>query len=125
MTTTESSTTESSTTESVVGAHLQAFLQQQGIAAMLTDYAEGARLITEARIYQGKQEIHEFFTEFIAALPAGALDRFELISMRVDGNIAFITWRVGIDIPLGTDTFIVSDGQIVAQTYAMHAGSTH
>jgi hypothetical protein len=41
--------------------------------------------------------------------------------MQVDGNIAYITWQVGSDIPLGTDTFVVDDGKIVFQTFAMHA----
>ena len=41
--------------------------------------------------------------------------------MRVHGNIAYITWSVGSDIPLGTDTFVVENGRIVAQSFAMYA----
>jgi len=29
--------------------------------------------------------------------------------------------RVGNDIPLGTDTFVVDNGKIVSQTFAMYA----
>jgi hypothetical protein len=36
-------------------------------------------------------------------------------------SIAYITWSVGDDIPLGTDTFVVEDGKIVSQTFAMYA----
>ena len=50
-----------------------------------------------------------------------AVDRFELKSLRVQGNIAFITWSVGSEIPLGTDTFVVDNGKIVSQTFAMYA----
>ncbi len=114
---------DSAVTESVVNTHLQAFLEGKGIADILTDFAEDARLLTEARIYRGKEEIHDFFIDFIGSLPANALDQFSLGSMRVDGGIAFITWRVGSDIPLGTDTFVVSDGKIVAHTFAMHAAA--
>jgi hypothetical protein len=53
--------------------------------------------------------------------PPGAIDRFSLRSQRVDGNIAFITWSVGSGIPLGTDTFVVNNGKIVSQTFAMYA----
>jgi len=35
--------------------------------------------------------------------------------------MAFITWSVAGAIPLGTDTFVVEDGRIVSQTFAMHA----
>lgn len=37
------------------------------------------------------------------------------------GNVAFITWDVGDDIPLGTDTFVVADGKLVSQTFALYA----
>ena len=108
-------------TDAVVHAHLQAFLKQRGIAAIVNDYDESARFHTEAAVYEGKKEIGGFFAEFLAALPEGAIDRFSLRTLRVDGNIAFITWSVGSEIPLGTDTFVVEDGKIISQTYAMYA----
>ena len=113
--------TESSVTETVVRNHLQAFLKQKGITAILKDYDEHARLLSEAKVYQGKQEIHSFFVDFIGSLPAGAYDVFSLSSLRVDGNIVYITWSIGSDVPLGTDTFIVDQGKIVSQTFAMYA----
>lgn len=113
--------TETSVTEAVVRNHLQAFLEQQGIPAILNDYAEDARFISETTIYRGKGEINGFFTEFIGSLPPGAIDHFALRSMQIDGDLAFVSWRVDDDIPLGADTFLVLDGKIVAQTFAMHA----
>ncbi len=113
--------TESAVTESVVRNHLQAFLEQKGIAAIVDDYDENARFYSEAKTYQGKQEIHGFFVDFIDTLPIGAIENFSLRCMRVGGNVAYITWSVGRDIPLGTDTFVVQDGKIVSQTFAMHA----
>jgi ketosteroid isomerase-like protein len=109
-----------SATETVVRHHLDALLEQKGVAAIVRDYAADARFITEDRTYRGKQEIHEFFDGFIATLPAGAIERFALRSLRVDRDLAYITWCVSEDIPLGTDTFVVDDGEIVAQTFAMH-----
>ena len=70
--------TETSVTETVVRNHLQTFLEQRGIAAILADYDENARLYTEAKLYQGKPEIHGFFTDFIGSLPEGAIDHFAL-----------------------------------------------
>ena len=91
----------------------------------MNDYDENARFYSEAKIYQGKQEIHGFFSNFIDSLPAGAIDRFSLRSLQVDGNIAYITWSVGTDIPMGTDTFVVGNGKIVSQTFAMYAVPAH
>lgn len=113
--------TESSATEAVVRKHLQAFLEQEGVDSIVKDYDDAARFHTETKMYDGKQEIHGFFVDFIEGLPAGAVDRFELKSLRVQGNIAFITWSVGSEIPLGTDTFVVDNGKIVSQTFAMYA----
>lgn len=65
-------------TEAVVRHHLRAFLEQQGVAAIVSDYDDHARFLTEARVYRGRGEIHGFFTDFLASLPPGALDRFTL-----------------------------------------------
>ena len=105
----------------VVQAHLKAFKEKLGVAAILEDYHEDACFITESRIYRGKAEIREFFTAFLAALPPGAVEAFSLRSMQVEGDVAYITWSVGDSIPLGTDTFVVDDGRISSQSFAMHA----
>ena len=110
-------------TETVVRNHLEAFLEQRGTAAMVDDYDDDARLLTEGRVYRGKREIGGFFDDFLASLPAGALDRFTLRSLRVDGGVALITWHVGRDISLGTDTFVVDRGKIVSQAFAMSAAA--
>jgi ketosteroid isomerase-like protein len=112
---------ESSVTEAVVRNHLQAFLEQQGVDSIVKDYHEAALFYSEAKIYHGKQEVQGFFTDFIDSLPPGGIGRFELRSLQVEGNVAYITWRIGHEIPLGTDTFVVDRGKIVSQTFAMHA----
>ena len=107
-------------TEAIVRNHLQAFVEQKGIDAILSDYADNARFHSEVKTYQGKQEIGDFFASFIASLPAGATDRFSLRTLRVDGELAYITWSAGREIPLGTDTFVVRNGKIVSQTFAAY-----
>ena len=105
--------------------HLATFLEQKGIPAIVADYGADARLHTAARVYAGPTEIGDFFTGFIAvACLRTATSDSRSDSLRVDGELAFITWSIGDDVPLGTDTFVVRDGRIVAQTVAMHAGSS-
>ena len=62
-----------SDTESVVRNHLQAFLEQKGIAAILSDYDDDARFLSEGRTYHGRREIGDFFEAFIASLPPQAI----------------------------------------------------
>lgn len=109
--------------EGVVRKHLHTFLQGLGADAIVSDYDAEARLLTEDNVFTGRAEIRRFFSQFLHALPPGAADRFKLRSLRVDGTIAFITWSVEGDISLGTDTFVVQDGRIVSQTFAMQAVS--
>ena len=108
-------------TETIVRHHLQAFVEQQGLDAILNDYADDACFLSEGRAYCGKPAIREFFEAFIAALPAQAIARFTLRSLRVQGDVAYITWSAGPELPLGNDTFVVRKGRIVAQTFAMAA----
>jgi ketosteroid isomerase-like protein len=110
---------ETSTTEIVVRNHLEAFIEQKGVDAIVSDYDDDARFLTEDRVYRGKQEIRGFFRDFLASLPVGAIDHFALRALRVHRTVAYITWCVGSDISLGTDTFVVEYGKIVAQTFAM------
>ena len=112
---------QSAATETVVRNHLQSFLEQKGVPAIVADYDDDARFHSEDRVYRGKHEIHEFFAAFIAALPTGAIERFALRTLRIEGKLAYITWSAGAEIPLGTDTFIVDNGKIVSQTFAMYA----
>ena len=107
------------TTEAVIRNHLHAFVAQRGVDAIVSDYHDDARLYTEARIYEGKEAIRGFFVDFIASLPEGVVNRFLLKALHVDRDLAFITWNAGADVPLGTDTFLVRDGRIVSQTFAM------
>lgn len=110
-----------STTETVVRHHLQAFLEQQGLDAILKDYADDACVLGEERSYCGKPAIREFLEAFMAGLPADAIDRFTLRSLRVQDDVGYITWSAGPELPLVTDTFIVRNGRVVAQTFAMSA----
>ncbi len=108
-------------TEAVVRRHLQAFLERRGIDALLSDYAEDACFLSEDRAWCGKRAIGSFFEGFLAWLSPQAFGQFALRQLRVEGEMAYITWSAGPDVPLGTDTFVVRQGRIVAQSFAMHA----
>jgi len=112
--------TRPSDTESVVQNHLHAFVEQQGIDAILRDYDDNARFLSEIRTYHGKREIRHFFEAFMASLPPDAASRVSLRTLRVEGDVAFITWSVGNEVALVSDTLVVRNGKIVSQTFAMH-----
>jgi hypothetical protein len=115
--------TSSFVAEDVVRRHLRAFLEQRGIDAIVSDYADDACFISESRVYRGIREIRQFFEDFIAGLPPDVIGQFLLRSARFVDHVAYITWSAGTAMPLGTDTFLVRDGKIVLQTFAMYAST--
>lgn len=112
--------TRSTDTEGVVRRHLQTFVERKGLDAIVSDYADEACLLSESSPHRGRPEIRRFFEDFIAGLAPGAIDEFALRSLRVDGDVAYITWSAGRELPFGTDTFVVRHGKIVAQTVAIY-----
>lgn len=114
---------ESAATRTVIHRHLQTFLAGQGAAAIVADYHDDADFYTEDRIYRGPAQIADFFTGFLGALPAEAIENFALTSEQVHGTVGLITWQVAGQIPLGADTFLVRDGKIVSQTFVMIGGA--
>jgi len=110
-----------SDTESVVRNHLKTFMEQRGVDAILQDYDDDARLLSEGGTYRGKRAIRSFFETFLGSLRPGAIGRFSLRTLSVEGEVAYISWSIGDEIALGTDTFVVRGGRIVVQTVAIHA----
>ncbi len=106
-------------TLTVVRRHFAAFAKRGAMTAVLADYDDEARLYTESRIYRGTAEIRGFYSEFLGTLPAGAAKDFAVQSLRADGEVGLATWSLGRHVPMGSDTFVVRAGRIVAQTVVM------
>lgn len=110
-------------TLNVINRHLQAFMTNQGVEAILRDYDEHAVLYAPDSVYRGVDEIRQFFKRFLDNLPEKGLQLFRMRTQEAHGEVGYIVWSVGEVIPLGTDTFVIKDGKIVHQTYAAHIGN--
>jgi len=110
-------------TLNVMNHHLQAFLTNQGIDAIVRDYDEHAILYAPDSVYRGVDEIRQFFKDFLGNLPEKGLQLFRMRTQEAHGEVGYIVWSVGELIPLGTDTFLIKHGKIVQQTYAAHIGN--
>ena len=83
---------------------------------VMGDYTEDSVFISNfGGVVKGLDAIRGVF----AAAPAGGFPGFEDGVEHVDGDIAFVTWQAE-GIALGTDTFVVRDGKIAAQTVVLH-----
>jgi len=110
-------------TLNVMNRHLDAFLTNQGVDAIVRDYGEDAILYAPDSVYRGVDEIRRFFKGFLGNLPDKGLQLFRMRTQEAHGEVGYIVWSIGELIPLGTDTFVIKDGKIVQQTYAAHIGN--
>jgi len=108
-------------TQAVLDHHLAAF--GAGDADEITkDYTDESVLITPEGAVIGRAAIHATFQEIFAGVFAPGTYEFSMDVMHVAGSSAYIVWHARcatVDIVFGTDTFVVQDGKIAVQTYAL------
>jgi hypothetical protein len=108
-------------TETTLSHHFQAF--GEGIDAIIQDYTPESVLFTPDGPLLGLEPIREFFDGFLRTSPPELLRAMTLVRQDIQGEIAYILWKAEPYIPLATDTFVVRDGKIVAQSFAVLAAS--
>jgi len=102
----------------VVEQHLKCF-REGDLNGILSDYAPGAVFFTPDGTLKGVDEIRPLFQAMIAEFQKpGAV--FNMEHQTVEGDFAYILWTAETAdnvYELGTDTFVVRDGRIVAQSF--------
>ena len=105
-------------TQDILDHHLTAFAQHD-LKGVLADYAPEAIFFTPQGKLQGTDAIRPLFQALIAefAKPGAA---FTMKQKFVQGDYAYILWTAQTAdnvYELGTDTFVVREGKIVAQSF--------
>jgi ketosteroid isomerase-like protein len=106
-------------TKDVLDHHLKC-LGEGDLKGLLSDYAPGIVLFMPDGPLRGADAIRPFFEALFAEFgrPGAA---FSLKQQSVEGDYAYILWTAETAdnvYELGTDTFVVRDGKIVAQSFA-------
>jgi len=100
--------------------HWQAF-RAGDVEAIMVDYADDAMLITPDSTLKGRAQIRSLFAQIFANMFPPDSTSLTLAKQVVEGGIAYILWSgssTHYDAPFCTDTFVMRDGKIVAQTFA-------
>jgi hypothetical protein len=108
-----------SSTRAVLDHHLQCF-GSCDLDGILTDYTDDSVLLMPEGALKGRSAIREFFVGAFAEFGQPGTT-FEMKSMHVEGDYAFIFWdaeTVDHRFEAATDTFVVRDGRIALQSYA-------
>jgi len=111
-------TKEMALTKDVLDRHLKCF-GAGDLKGILSDYAPDAVLFTSNGPLRGADAIRPLFEAMIAEFrkPGAA---FSMKQQFVEGDYAYILWTAETAdnvYELGTDTFVVRDGKIVAQSF--------
>ena len=107
------------TTESTLAHHLQAL--GEGIDAILSDYTEESVLFTPNGPLHGLAAIRASFESFIKNSPPELVQAIKVLRQDIAGEVAYIVWEAKPFITRATDTFVIRNGKIVTQTYAIFA----
>jgi ketosteroid isomerase-like protein len=105
-------------TKDIINHHLRAF-DQGDLNGVLSDYAPDAVLFTKDGTFKGIDKIRPLFEALIAEFgKPGAT--FNMKQQLVDGDYAYIFWTAETAdnvYEVATDTFVIRQGQIVAQSF--------
>jgi len=105
-------------TKDVLDNHLKCF-GERDLKGVLSDYASGAVMFTPDGPLRGADAIRPLFQAMIAEFgKPGAT--FSMKQQSVEGDYAYILWTAETAdnvYEMGTDTFVVRDGKIVAQSF--------
>ena len=107
------------TTNDVLDQHLKCFADND-LAGVLADYSSDAVFFTPGEPLRGRDAIKPFFHALLSefAKPGAS---FSMRQQSVDGEYAYILWSAETadnSYESATDTFVVRDGKIVAQSFA-------
>ena len=107
------------TTKDVFDHHVKS-IGEGDLNAILADYSPSAILFTPDGPLKGTDAIRPFFQTLLAEFgQPGTAHSMKLVS--IEGDFAYCIWTAETAdnvYELGTDTMVVRDGRIVAQSYA-------
>jgi ketosteroid isomerase-like protein len=105
-------------TKEIIDHHLSAFAERD-LNGILSDYAPGVVFFTQNGPLKGVEAIRPLLQGMIAEFKKPGAT-FNMKEQFVEGDHAYILWTAETAdnvYELGTDTFVVRDGKIVAQSF--------
>ncbi len=106
-------------TSDVLDRHLKAF-GEYDVDGVLADYSPDAVLFVPTGPLRGPQAIKPLFDALVSEF-AEPGSSFTMRQRSIDGDHAYIVWTAetaGNSYEFATDTFVVRNGKIVAQSFA-------
>jgi len=109
-------------TAAVLARHIAA-VKARDVEAVMSNFAEDAVVFTPEGVVRGREAIRKDTEAFFANTPPELLDRLELVREDVEGDLAYLIWKSEPYVTLATESFVIREGRIEAQTFALLAGT--
>ena len=112
-------------TATVIKRNLEAFKARE-LEPFLDTYAEEAVFINNLQpgVVRGKAALRAFWTEALGGLfNPEVLSSLTVTQQEIEGEIAYLLWAAEPEMPLGSDTFLVREGKILAHTATVQVRS--
>ncbi len=114
-------------TGEVLNGHLEAF-GKQDLQALLSDYTDASvLLLPDGSVLHGPAEIKPLAEKFFAEFAKPGMS-FEMVTMTTEGEMAYIVWKAETAdnvYEMASDTMVIRDGKIAAQTMALKVAPKH
>jgi ketosteroid isomerase-like protein len=107
------------TTNDVLNQHLKSF-GEKDLDGILADYAAEAVLFVPGGPLKSHEARKTFFKTLLVEFSKPGAS-FSMRELRIDGEYAYILWNAETadnSYEAATDTFVVRDGKIIAQSFA-------
>lgn len=105
--------------KAIIDHHLEAFLAND-LEGLVSDYTEESIVITPDTTVVGLEGIRGLFKGLLAAFPTEGTT-IELDEMVIKNELVYVIWHgksPTVEVPFGTDTFIIKENKILQQTFA-------
>ena len=109
-------------TKAILDNHLSSFFERD-LQGVLSDYAPDAVMFTRNSTLKGIDGIRPLFQSLFAEFGKGS-PTFSMQQQTIEGAYGYIVWTaetVDNVYEMATDTFVVRDGKIVAQSFTAKA----
>jgi hypothetical protein len=94
-----------------------------GVDDILSDYTEDSVLFTPNGPIRGLVGLRAFFEAFTKNATPDMMAAYQMVRQDVGGEIAYIVWKAEPFVLLATDTFVVRNSKIMAQTFTAYMPS--
>lgn len=106
-------------TKSTMARHRQA-MRSGDMDAVMSNFAEDAVFITQEGIVRGRDQIRRFIEYGLDNMPQGYGEAVEVLQEYYEGEVGYLVYSAKPFVNMGTDTWVVRDDKIIAQTYAAY-----